>query len=118
ERSNQLPVISTERSNPHPVISTERSNPHPVISTERSEWRNLLQGSAVTFSGVRVKPAFRSRFPRGATFSIVCPRRLMGLQKIEASNNAKNGTSAAREHLRFFRVGLTAALQGNASYRL
>ena len=38
----------------------------------------------------------RTRFPRGATFSIVCPRRPTGLQTIEASNNAKNGTSAAR----------------------
>ena len=45
--------------------------------------------------GVRVDPAFTSRFPGGATHRIVCPRRLVGLQKMEASNNAINGTSAA-----------------------
>ncbi len=46
--------------------------------------------------GVRVNPPFRARFPGGATFSIVCPRRPTGLLKTEASNNAKDGTSAAR----------------------
>ncbi len=55
---------------------------HGVAGGEAgSEWRNLL--------GVRVNPAFRARSPRGATFSIVCPGRLMGLQKMEGSNNAK-----------------------------
>ena len=48
------------------------------------------------YLSVRVNPPGRTPFPRGATFSIVCPKRPTDPLEIEASNNAKDGTSAAR----------------------
>jgi hypothetical protein len=38
---------------------------------------------------------FLTRFPRGATFNIVCPKRSAD-RDIHVSNNVENGTSAAQ----------------------
>ncbi len=53
------------------------------------------EGRRAVFEGSS-EPAIENALPGGATFSIVCPRRPTGLLKTEASNNAKDGTSAAR----------------------
>ena len=51
------------------------------------------------FSSGRVNPAFGTRFPRGATFTIVGPHRDTD-GGVRGSNKSENGTSAARGRIR------------------
>ncbi len=83
----------------------------PSVASGEISCREALRGIGAPFTVVSVSPAFRARFPGGATFSIDCPRRTTGLLKIERSSNAKNGTSAARgsyPHVQASRVRVRA----------
>ncbi len=96
-----LPACHFDRATCHGVAKgdlcgrSHRRRPKPEASGEIS-CRESLRDVGVPISGVRVNPTVKASYPRGATLCIVCPRRspldLYGRE----SNNAKDGTSAAR----------------------